>query len=284
MRGSLERHRLEPFLLPDLAYFVDLPDEIGPRRHRRHEIGRNRDRLVLVEQCRLHQVEPPLSGWVDDGYLHRMQCALGEGRERTHLFDHVSPELDAKRFAPGRGKDVDEPAPNRELTALVRALYAFVAGERERLGKLLKADLLFGGQTDRLGTRRDRWHRLGECSCRGDDEPAGREDVERTGPLPDEMRCRIEARTPVDAAARKHCDAFLAEKPRRALGGIARILILRREQDKRTVELLVQRCEQERQRRLGDARSSRKGLGKALEPLALAQCLDEWMQDRLVHD
>ena len=173
------------------------------------------------------------------------------------------------------GKDVDEPAANRELTALVRALYAFVAGERERLGKLLEADLLFGGEADRLGTRRDRWHRLGECGCRGDDEPAGREDVERTGPLPDEMRCGVEARAPVDAAARKHCDAFLAEKPRRALGGIARVLILGRQQDERTVELLVQRREQERQRRLGDARSSRKGLGKAFEPLALAERLDE---------
>ena len=283
MRGSLERHRFEPFLLPDRAYFVYLPDEIGPRRHRRHEIGRNRDRLVLVEQCRLHQVEPPLGGRVDDGYLHRMQCALRERREHPHLLDHISPELDSKRLAPGRRKDVDEPAANCELTALVRALYALVAGERERLGKLLEADLLFGGEADRLRTRRDRRHRLGECGCRGDDEPAGREDVERTGPLPDEMRRGVEARAPVDAAAREHCDAFLAEKPRRALGGIARVLILGRQQDERTVELLVQRREQERQRRLGDARSGRKGFGKGLEPLALSERLDEGMQDRLVH-
>ena len=183
-----------------------------------------------------------------------MQCALRERRERAHLLDLVSPELDAKRLAPGRREDVDEPAANRELAALVRALDAFVAGERERLGELLEADSSFGGEPDRLGTRVDRWHRLGECRCRGDDEPAGREHVERTGALPDEMRRRVEARAPVDAAARKHRDAFLAEEPRRALGGVARVLILRRQQDERAVELLVQRREQERQRRLGDAR------------------------------
>ena len=88
----------------------------------------------------------------------------------------------------------------------------------------------------------------------------------------------------MDAAARKHRDALLAEKPRRALGGIARVLVLGREQDEWTVEFLVQRCEQERQRRLGDARRGRKGFGKAFEPLALAERRDEGMQDRLVHD
>ena len=86
------------------------------------------------------------------------------------------------------------------------------------------------------------------------------------------------------AAARQHRDALLAEEPGSAFGGVARVLVFRREQDERAVELFVERGEQQRQRRLGHARRSRKGFREALQTVALAERPDERMQNRVVHD
>ena len=213
-----------------------------------------------------------------------MQRALGERRERSHLLDLVAPELDSQRLASRRREDVDEPATNGELAALVGSIDALVARERERLGELLETDAFARRDPNRLGPRVRRWHRLGERRRRGGDEPAGGEHVERACALTDEVRRGVEAGAPVDAAARQHRDAFVAEEPRGALGGVASVLILRGQQNERAIELLVERREQQRQRGLGDAGGRRERLGKALEASVARSSRDERMEDRLVHD
>ena len=139
----LERHRLEPSSSQTCAHLVRLPDEIGRAIERRHEVARNSaDRLVVVVPASARsRSSAPLGGRIDRRVLDRVQRALRERRERAHLLDLVAEELDAKRLAAGRREDVDEPAADGELAALVRALDPLVAGERERLGKLVEADL-----------------------------------------------------------------------------------------------------------------------------------------------
>ena len=213
-----------------------------------------------------------------------MECALRERRERAHLFDVVAPELDAQRLAAGRREDVDEPAANRELAALVGTLDTFVAGERKRLGELFEADPVARRDPDRLRPRVRRWHRLGQRRGRSGDEPAGGEDIERASAFADEVRRGFEAGAPVDAPARQHRDAFVTEEPGRAFGCVAGVLILRRQKHERAVELLVERREQQRQRRLRDAGGLWERLGKALEAFGRAELRNERVQDRLVHD
>src|SRR6266542_1257404 len=75
-----------------------------------------------------------------------MERALREGREGADRLDLVAEELDAQRLAAGRREDVDDPAAHRELTTVVDALAARVAGEGERLRQTLDAELAAGGE------------------------------------------------------------------------------------------------------------------------------------------
>src|SRR5438876_1536760 len=278
-----ERHRLEALFLPDRPDLAGLPHEIGTARDGPHQIARDRSRRTVVAEGRLYEIQEALDRRIDDRRFDGMQCALRERRKGTHLLDLVSPELDAKRFPPRRREDVDEAAPDRELPALVGTLDSFVARQGKRLGELFEADLLPGCNAKRLRPRSRRRHRLCERRGRSCDEPARGEDVERARPLADEVWRWIEAGAPVDTAARQHRNAFVTEEPRGAFGGVARVLILRSEQNERAAELLVQRSEQKRQRRLGNAARSRERLGVAFEAFGRAELRYERVQDRVVH-
>ena len=110
-----------------------------PGTGRTRSVG-NRQSPCRRRERRLVQIQAALDSGIDDRGLDRMQCALGERRERAHLLDLVAPELDAKGLAARRREHVDQPAANRELAALVGALDTLVARERKRLGELLEAD------------------------------------------------------------------------------------------------------------------------------------------------
>jgi hypothetical protein len=190
-RGSFEGDRVEPFLGPDCAHLVGQPHEVRPCGYGRYQVFRNRDRRIVV-QLRLHEVEPPLGGGIDQRRLDRVECALRERRERAHLLDLVAPELDPERLTARRREDVDEPAADGELAALVGTLHALVAGQRERLRQLFQAQLLAGSHTDGCRTGLGRRHRLGERGGRCGDQASGRQHVERASPLADEMGRRIQ--------------------------------------------------------------------------------------------
>ncbi len=238
----------------------------------------------MVGERRLDEIQAAFGGRVDDCRLERMERALRKRRERAHLLDLVAPELDAQRLPARAREDVDEAAPDGELASLVGALDTFVAGETERLGELLEADLLARCDPDRLRTSVLWRHRLCERRGRSGDEPTRSEHVECARALTDEVRRRLEAGAPVDAPTRQHRNAFVAEEPRSPVGSVARVLILRRQENEWAVELLVERGEQERQCRLGDPGGRRKRLGKVFEAFGRAELRDEWVEDRLVHD
>ena len=108
--------------------------------------------------------------------------------------------------------------------------------------------------------------------------------MERPRPLADEMRRRRESRLPGDAAARQQTDRLVAEEPGRALGCVAGVRVLREENDEATLEALMQRGEQERQRRLRHASARRQCVCERDKALVLDELLDERVKYRTVHD
>ena len=238
---------LGAFLGEGLADVVRTPDQVGWPVEWRDEVVRNRRRPVVVRKPRLGLVEPALGGRVDNGALDFVQRALSERREGANGLDLIAEELDPERVAAGRREDVDEPATHGELAALL----------------------------PRLGRRQ----RLRERGRRRADEPARGKDVQRPRPLADEVRRRLEAGAPLDAAARQQRDALLAEQPARRLGGIAGVRVVREEDDKSPGEALVQRREQQRQYRLRYPRGGGHRLREHVEPLVGEQLLDERMED-----
>ena len=83
---------------------------------------------------------------LNDGVVDGVQGALSEGRERSHLLDLVTEELDAKRLTARAREDVDETAAHGDLSSLVHPLDALVAGERKRLHELVEAELRVHGK------------------------------------------------------------------------------------------------------------------------------------------
>ena len=245
---------------------------------------RGRVRLVVRER-RLDEVEAAIGRRVDGRRVERVERALREGREGADALDLVAEELDAERLAACRRVDVDDAAAERELAALLGLVDALVAGERDLLGEGVDSRLVAGTDADRLGTRFGRRHALGERRGGRADEAAGGEDVEGASPLADEMRRGLEARAPADAAAREERYQVVAEKPRGRFCDVSRVRVLGGQDDQRSAELLVQRGEEERQRRLRDAGARvRQLLQERAEALAVGELADERVEDGPVHD
>ncbi len=295
--SSLDAFQVEvvaPELLePDAFHLAELPHQVGRTVEDGHEIlGNARSFTFFFEQqtvVGIERVEPALGRRIDDRVVDRVQRALRERRERAHLLDLVAEELDADRLAAGRREDVDQAAAHRELPAVVDALDALVARERERLRQALDARLGADHDADRLGPLVARWDPLGERRRGGPHETARGEHVERARPLADEVRRRGEPRLPAHAAARQERDPLGAQVPARRLGEVARVGVLGRQRDEPAPELLVERRDDERQRRVRDARADGKRLGELAQALAPLDLAEERVQHgklerRTVHD
>jgi len=72
------------------------------------------------------------------------------------------------------------------------------------------------------------------------------------------MRRRLQPRAPAHAAAGQQRDPLLAEEPASPLGRVTGIGVLGQQHDERAPKVFVQRGEQQRQRRLGDAGGRRQ--------------------------
>ena len=204
-----------------------------------------------------------------------MERPLRERRERADLLDLVTEELDAERFAAGRREHVDDPAADRELTALVDALDPLVAGEREVLGEAVDARLVADAQLERGRACLDGGHPFGERRRRGAHEPSRREDVERPVALAHEVGRRHEAGVVRDAASGKQRDALGAEEPAGASAASRASASSGSSTSSPRPELLVERREEERQHRLGDAGPGRQRSRERLEALVPAELVDE---------
>src|SRR5437764_1412878 len=125
---------------------------------------------------------------------------------RTKAASSFSASARPRAATAGRCPSNGEPAP------LVRALDALVAGEGDSLGQVVDGDLVADGEPDRLRPRPGRRQQVGEGGRGGAHEAAARQHVERTGPLADEVRRRLEPGAPADAAAREERDLLVAEE------------------------------------------------------------------------
>ena len=280
--------RPELLLGPDLADVVGLPDEIGAAGDGRDEVvgdRRGRVLVLVVRERRLDEVDAAVGSRVDGRRLERVERALREGREGADALDLVAEELDAERLATGGRVDVHDAAAKRELAALLGLVDALVAGECDLLGEGVDSRLVAWTDADRLRTRFGRRHALGERGGGRADEAAGGEDVEGASPLADEMRRGLEARAPADAAAREERYPVVAEEPRGRFGDVSGVRVLGGQDDERSAELLVQRGDEERQRRLRDAGARvRQLLQERAEALAVGELADERVEDGSVHD
>ena len=216
-----------------------------------------------------------------------MQLAEGplrERREGADALDLVAEELDPVRLAARAGEHVDKPTAHGDLAALLDALDAGVAGERQGLDEALDPRLVAPchpqGRRPRLGWRQ----RLGGRKRRGADEPARRENLEGPGALADQVWRRLEPRSEANAAGRQEGDPVVADEPACRLGDVARIGVLGQEHAKAATELLVERREEERQRGLGHPRPGGQRRGECGQPFVSAQALDKRIEERTVQD
>ncbi len=259
---------LERLLVPDTDHVVDLPDEVRWSREQRDTV--RLERLVIELQA-----DEPLACGEDQRVLHRMERALGERRERAHLFDLVSEELDPERLATRAREDVDEASANRDLPTLLDAFHTLVAGERELLDEGVETAGLGVHEADDVRAILGRRHSLGERAGGHADDPSAREDVERAGALTDEVRGGQKPGTEADTAAREESDELRIEVPADGLRNVASVLVLGKEADEGTFDRCVQCREEERKRRLGDARIRRERVRERAEALALGELVDE---------
>ena len=93
--------RLEPFLLPHSHDVVESPDEIGGPAEERREPADPVLEQVLVGYS--------LGRRIDRRLVDRMQRALRERRERTHVLDLVAEELDRSGSRPVLGNTSTSP-------------------------------------------------------------------------------------------------------------------------------------------------------------------------------
>ena len=226
-----ERDGPERLLVPDAADVVRLPDEVRRAVEGGDEIARRLGELALVAKARLDEIHAPLRGGIHDRLGDWMERALRERGERPHLLYLVTEELDAKRLTARAREDVDETAAHGDLSSLVHALDALVAGERKRLHELVEAELRSRRQPDRAGPRLDRRQALCERACGREHDTAVVEDVERPRSLADEVRRRLQARLPADAAAREEPDPARIDVPADGLRRVARVLVLGQKHD-----------------------------------------------------
>ena len=97
------------------------------------------------------------------------------------------------------------------------------------------------------------------------------------------MRRRLETAPPPDAPRGEEPDVSLAQEPTSGLSGIARLRVVGEDDDERPAALEEDRGEEERDERLGDARSGGRR-DELAEALALGELAGKGVEGRLVHD
>ena len=129
---------------------------------------------------------------------------LGEDRETTYRLDLVAEQVDPDRLLLGRGVDVEDPATNGELAALLDLIGALVAGVGEQQGDVVEVDALASVERERLGPQ------LGVRDLLGQRDRAGDDDGARLGH-------RVHRRDPQSGQVRRRVEVGLERRPARRI-------------------------------------------------------------------
>ena len=220
-------------------------------------------------------------GGVERRLGDRVERALRERREGADGLDLVAEELDAERLAPRRREDVDDAAADGELAALRRP-------------------------ARRARSRRARAPRRGPSTPARQPGPRARPALAAPRPAADPPRARAPTRrrarpapstcsararsptrcgggsSPESQATPRLGSRPTASSPRNQAAASAASRASASSASRQTSgrsEPLVQRREQQRQRRLGDAGARRQRLGELPEALELGELADEGVED-----
>ena len=253
----------------------------------RHEIGGD---LGVLGSRRRPGASAPISsasrsaaGWID-GAVDGMERSLREGREGAHLLDLVAEELDAERLAARGREDVDDPATHRELAALLGPVDSLVAGERERLREPVEAGLVADVEPDRLRPLGSgRYPSASAVADAQTSPPRASTSSARArsptrcggGSSPEPQRTPRLGSSATRSGPRNQPAASAASRASASSGS-------RQTRPRSSCSCKV--GEQERQRRLGDARPRRQRGRERLQPLVLEQLPDERVEYGTVHD
>ena len=200
-----------------------------------------------------------LGGGRDLDDLGLAERALGEGREPAQRLDLVVEQVDADGALLGGGVDVEQPAADRELAAVVDLVDALVAGRHEVGGRLVEVQQLADAQREAvraqlrvghlLAQRHGGDHHDGLLGARGRVEQR----VERRDAQADEVRRRRQVRLVGDAAARVEAHGPRAQPGAQVGRQVARRAVVAGHHDRRAAHVAVgQRGQQVRPQRLRD--------------------------------
>ena len=197
---------------PIVDQLEERPEAIG-----RQELGERPLRPLLGSVGERRLGEQPVVG-IDLGGRGQLdplglaERALRERREVADRLDLVAEQLDPRRLILGRGEDVEDPAADRELAAVVDLLDPLVAAAGEQLGDVAEVDLLAPREREAGRPQRRVGDRLGERHGAGDDDrrllvAIADEGVEGGDPEADEVWRRRQVRLVAGPPGRVVADA-----------------------------------------------------------------------------
>ncbi len=156
-----------------------------------------------------------LGGRGDLDLLRVLERALGEGREPSERLDLVPEHIHADRPLLGCREDVEQPAADRELTAILDLLDALVPGRDQVVGDLVEVEQLALAQDEAVRPERGVRHLLRQGHGADHDHGRGflRQRVERRDAQANQVRWRRQMGLIGDSPAR-----VVAHRPRREPG------------------------------------------------------------------
>ena len=211
--------------------------------------------------CQLAVLGRELGGGRDLDVIGLAEAALGEGAEPSERVDLDVEQVDADGALLGRGVDVEQPAADRELAAVLDLVDALVAGGHEVVGGLVEVEQVARAEREAvrpergvgdLLAQRDRAH--DHDRLLGARRRVG-EGVERGHPEADEVRRRRQVRLVGDAAARVVADGAGLEPGAEVLREVAGGAVVAGHDDGRAPHVAVgERRDHVRAQRLRDER------------------------------
>jgi hypothetical protein len=240
-----------------VAHQVEEPVELLDRQ----ELGDVRPLGLVLERRDLRELAVlgrQLSGGRDLDRLRLAQRALGERREPAQRLDLVAEEVDAHGALLGGGVEIEQPAPDRELAAVLDLLDALVPGRHQVLRRLLEVQELAHPQREAMRAQSGVGHLLAERDRADDDDrrllvPFGEEGVERRDAQPDEVRRRDEVRLVGDPPRRVEANRSGRQPGAQVHGQVARGAVVAGHHQRRASWSLVEEGgDQVRAQRGGD--------------------------------